>query len=68
MDIKRLTVGSGSKKCRYFINNNDGETVAYFDDLTTAAVVLRYLKGGSISRESTELALSALRAFDEKNI
>lgn len=53
-------------KTRYYIQSEDRERrdIAWFDDLTTAATVLRYLKGASLRNSEYDMALDALRNFD----
>lgn len=51
---------------RYFIETDAGKPVAWFDDLDTAAIVLRYLKGAYLNREETERAHLAMMNFDRK--
>lgn len=38
--------------------------MAHFDSLCTAALVLRYLNGATLSDEDTDLAWDAMQAFD----
>ena len=64
MTIKPVNTGAHGRKTRYFIENEGGETVAYFDNLCTAALVLRYLNGATLSDEDTDLAWDAMHAFD----
>ena len=44
MTIEKITPGRGKPE-RYFIRNEAGTTLAWFDSLDVAACVLRYLKG-----------------------
>ena len=70
MTIKPVNTGAHGRKTRYFIENEGGETVAYFDGLCTAALVLRYLNGAPLSDDDASAALAAMQAFDgrkEKN-
>lgn len=64
MTIKQVHTGAHGRKTRYFIENEGGGTVAYFDSLCTAALVLRYLNGATLSDEDTDLAWDAMHAFD----
>ena len=70
MTIKQVNTGAHGRKPRYFIENEGGGTVAYFDSLCTAALVLRYLNGATLSDEDAAAARAAMQAFDgrkEKN-
>ena len=70
MTIKQVNTGAHGRKPRYFIENEGGGTVAHFDSLCTAALVLRYLNGATLSDEDASAALAAMHAFDgrkEKN-
>ncbi|MBE5768011.1 MAG: hypothetical protein E7333_00260 [Clostridiales bacterium] len=66
MTMKMLYVGAHGRKPRYFIINDCGETVAYFDCFCTAGLVLRYLNGAEMSDEDTDFAWNAMRAFDSR--
>lgn len=56
----------GNKK-RYFIETDAGKPVAWFDDLNTAAIVLRYLKGSFLNQAETDIAHQAMKKFDGKD-
>ena len=64
MTINQANTGAHGRKPRYFIENEGGGTVAHFDSLCTAALVLRYLIGATLSDEDTDLAWDAMQAFD----
>ena len=64
MTIKPVNTGAHGRKTRYFIENEGGETAAYFDNLCTAALVLRYLIGAKLSDDDASAALAAMHAFD----
>lgn len=66
MTIKQVNTGAHGRKPRYFIENEGGGTVAYFDNLTAAALVLRYLSGAPMSAETEEVALDAISGFDAR--
>ena len=66
MTIKPVNTGAHGRKTRYFIKNEGGETVAFFDSLDVAGVVLRYLNGAPLSDEDAATARAAMHAFDEK--
>lgn len=51
---------------RYFIENEKGQPVAWFDDMDTAATVLRYLKGAVLDADEKEKAHAAMQAFDAR--
>ena len=50
----------------YCIETETGETVARFDELYIAAIVLRYLKGGTMNGAERKIALSALMECSAK--
>ena len=52
-----------SNRRRYYIESEKGK-IAWFDDLDTAAVVLRYLKGDTLTKEEIAQAHRAMKAFD----
>lgn len=67
MIIRKITVGSGSDKhFRYFLQDGSYD-LAYFDDLTTAGIVARFLKGSHLGKEEYSDALAAMRDWDERN-
>lgn len=49
---------------RYFIETAEGGTVAWFDELDTAALVLRYLTGADMTQEEVAAAHAAMQKFD----
>lgn len=49
---------------RYFIETAEGGTVAWFDELDTAALVLRYLTGADMTPEDVAAAHAAMKKFD----
>lgn len=51
---------------RYFIETDAGKPVAWFDELDTAAVVLRYLTGAQMQPEDIKAARNAMIAFDAR--
>lgn len=51
---------------RYFIENEKGQPVAWFDDMDTAATVLRYLIGAPMQPEDMKTARNAMIAFDAR--
>lgn len=53
----------GNKR-RYFIENDAGKSVAWFDDMDTAAIVLRYLKGANLNEWERNIAHHAMKEFD----
>ena len=56
----------GHNKRRYFIEDENRKSVAYFDDLDTAAIVLRYLKGARLQAWEIEAAHRAMISFDAR--
>ena len=62
MTIKQVS----GRKPRYFIENEDGGTVAFFDSLDVAGVVLRYLSGAPMHKKDAEAARAAMQAFDKR--
>ena len=51
---------------RYFIENEKGQPVAWFDDMDTAATVLRYLKGADMDEDERNKAHAAMIACDAR--
>lgn len=49
---------------RYFIETAAGRPVAWFDELDTAALVLRYLTGADMTPEEVAAAHAAMQKFD----
>jgi hypothetical protein len=64
--IKQANTGAHGRKPRYFIENEGGETVAFFDSLDVAGVVLRYLSGAPMHKKDAEAARAAMQAFDKR--
>ena len=65
MIIRKITVGSGSDKhFRYFLQDGSYD-LAYFDDLTTAGIVARFLKGSHLGKEEYSVALGAMQEWDQ---
>ena len=62
MTIKQVS----GRKPRFIIENEGGGTVAHFDSLCTAALVLRYLNGAPMSEEDVDIAWDAMREFDHR--
>lgn len=65
MTIEKITPGRGKPE-RYFIKNEAGTTLAWFDSLDTAGTVLRYLKGAPMPAADAEQAHAAMIAFDAR--
>ena len=53
------------KGTRYYISEGTAN-IAWFSDLYTAAIVLRYLRGADLTKTEHEHAVEALQAFDAK--
>lgn len=53
------------KGTRYYINEGTN-TIAWFSDLYTAAVVVRFLRGADLTKEEHEHAVEAIKAFDAR--
>lgn len=66
MIIRQVNTGANGRKSRYFIENEGGGTVAYFDSLREAAEVYRYLNGCVMLEDDYISALTAMREFDER--
>ena len=71
MIIERHRVGAHQRKTIYAICNSIVDTgesrtdeIARFDTLETAAIVLRYLRGDSLSEADTAAAKEALKKAD----
>ena len=71
MIIEKHNVGAHGRKTIYTICNSIADTgesrtdeIARFDTLETAAIVLRYLRGDSLSEADTAAAKEALKKAD----
>jgi len=53
----------GNKR-RYYIETTAGKPVAWFDELDTAALVLRYLTGAEMTPEDVAAAHAAMQKYD----
>ena len=62
MVIKQKEVGKGASP-RYFLKEGEG-TVAFFDDLETAGIVCRFLKGSHLDKPDYIRAMDAIREWD----
>lgn len=51
---------------RYFLLNDDGRSIAYFDSLAKAGLVLRYLQGADMPADDCALAVNVMRNFDRE--
>lgn len=60
-----LTVGNPPKR-HYYIETDKGDPIGDFDNLYTAAIVLRFLKGSNMDIEERAHARAALLAFDPR--
>lgn len=49
---------------RYFLQNERGEDIAWFDSFRTVALVTLYITGGKMTDEERDEALNAITAFD----
>lgn len=64
MTIKSCPVGRGlNAHTRYFIKDGDSE-ICYFDNLKTAGIVSRFLKGSHMDKTDYEAARIALEEWD----
>lgn len=65
MIIHKIEVGSGSNRhFRYFIKDGASD-LCWFDDLTTAGIVARFLKGSHLGKEEYSVALGAMQEWDQ---
>ena len=71
MIIERHRVGAHQRKTIYAVCNSIADTgesrtdeIARFDKLETAAIVLRYLRGDSLSEADTAAAKEAIKKAD----
>ena len=68
MTINRITVKeNGLKKLKYVLKEGSNE-VARFDDLVTAGLCLRFLKGSMVMKPDYEIAKDALTMWDVSNL
>lgn len=64
MTIKTCSVGTGmNAHTRYFIHEGDSE-ICYFDDLKTAGIISRFLKGSRLDKADYDAAKAALEEWD----
>lgn len=63
MTIDSLLIGTKREK-RYYIRDDKGGCIAYFDSLEIAGAVMRYLKGAPMAKEDNRKAVEALQNFD----
>lgn len=63
MVITRINLNDTDYK--YFLYE-DRKGLAHFDDFTTAALVCRFIKGGRLEKAEYDLAVKAMKQFDEK--
>ena len=64
MTLHYRTVGNNPPQRHYFIETDNGQPIADYDTLYTAAVVMRYLQGANLDLEERARARAALIAFD----
>lgn len=64
MTIFYCYITENKRSRRYFIETAEGGTVAWFDELDTAALVLRYLTGADMTPEDVAAAHAAMKKFD----
>ena len=50
---------------RYYIMNDNGGNVAYFDSLAKAGLVMRYLQGADMPPDDCTRAVAIMREFDK---
>lgn len=68
MTINRITVKeNGLKKLCYVLKEGNNE-IARFDDLVTAGLCLRFLKGSMVMKPDYEIAKDALTMWDVANL
>lgn len=48
----------------YFIKDGNGKTIACFDNLEAAGIVLRYLQGAAMPEADAALAADIMRGYD----
>lgn len=63
MVIKQKEVAKGASP-RYFLVEGEG-TVAFYDDLETAGIVCRFLKGSHLDKPDYMRAIEAIRSWDK---
>lgn len=67
MMIETINVGTGKRNHpRYFLYDGKHE-IAYFDELTTAAIVVRFLRGSKLTDEDYQAAKAAMAQWDERH-
>ncbi len=65
MKISTLPAKGGG--IRYLVENDDGEIICSFVNLTQAALVMRYLQGADMSMDDCSLAVTAMQLHDSDN-
>ena len=66
MIVKRVDIGSGShRRPRYYIREGVDD-VEYFDDLYTAGIVCRFIKGAQVNKADYDIAKAAMQSWDER--
>lgn len=65
MTLYYKTVGNPPRR-HYYIETEDRKPCADYDNLYTAAVVLRYMKGANLDAEERAHARAALLAFSNR--
>ena len=66
MTIDSLLIGTkrDERRQRYYIRDDKGGCIAYFDSLEIAGAVMRYLKGAPMAKADNAKAVEALQNFD----
>lgn len=68
MTIKRETVKENGLKKLCYILMEGKEEIARFDDLVTAGMCVRFLRGSMLLKPDYEVAKDALIMWDVKNL
>lgn len=61
MNISTMPLNGGT---RYFIMNDEGRNIAYFDSLAKAGLVMRYLQGANMPPDDCAHAIDIMGIFD----
>ena len=65
MILKSFPVGRGKKAHNRYVILEENTWLAYFDDIATASLVMRFIKGAHLEKQDYARAINALSAWDE---
>ena len=65
MDFLNISIDFTRDGTRYFITNDNGGNICFFESMAKAGTVLRYLQGADMLPEDCARAVDAMRDFDK---